>query len=263
MLKPVLAACVALVLGGALSAAPAAGAQGEAADIDAARARQIIMRLQQARPDLEYSDVTPSPLPGIYQVQIVGGPMLYVVNDGEYFFDGNLYAVRPGAFLDVRDAALVKPRKEMMAAIPRNSMIIFSPTGETRAVINVFTDVDCGFCRKLHQEVPQLNSLGIEVRYLAFPRAGPDSESYRKIATAWCAKNPQETLTRLKNGEAVPIDVCANNPVAEQFQLGQQAGVNGTPAIVLMDGTLLPGYRPANVLAQILGLNPGDNRAPH
>lgn len=262
MLKTIVIVCVALVLSATLSAAPTAGSQAERAAIDATRAQKIILRLQQARPDLEYGDVTPSPIPGIYQVQIVGGPVLYVINDGEYFFDGNLYAVRPGAFLDVRDAALVKPRKAMMAAIPRKSMIIFSPAGETRAVINVFTDVDCGFCRKLHQEVPQLNSLGIEVRYLAFPRAGLDSESYRKIATAWCAKNPQETLTRLKNGEAVPIDVCANNPVAEQYQLGQQAGVNGTPAIVLMDGTLLPGYRPANVLAQILGLNPGDDAAP-
>lgn len=262
MLKPIVLACVALVLSSTLSVSPAVGSQAEGTAIDAARAQQIILRLQQARPDLEYSDVTPSPIVGIYQVQIVGGPVLYVVNDGEYFFDGNLYAVRPGAFLDVRDAALIKPRKAMMAAIPRKNMIIFSPAGETRAVINVFTDVDCGFCRKLHQEVPRLNSLGIEVRYLAFPRAGLDSESYRKIATAWCAKNPQETLTRLKNGEAVPIDVCANNPIAEQYQLGQQAGVNGTPAIVLMDGTLLPGYRPASVLAQILGLNPGDNAAP-
>ncbi len=262
MLKPILVAWVALVLSGTLSVAASAVAQTKGTDLDAALAQQIIQRLQQARPDLEYSEVTPSPIPGIYQVQIVGGPVLYVVNDGEYFFDGNLYAVRPGAFLDVRDAALVKPRKAMMAAIPRKDMIIFSPPGETRAVINVFTDVDCGFCRKLHQEVPQLNSLGIEVRYLAFPRAGLDSASYRKIATAWCAKNPRETLTRLKNGDAVPDDVCANNPVAEHYQLGQQAGVNGTPAIVLMDGTLLPGYRPAPVLAQILGLNPGDNSAP-
>jgi thiol:disulfide interchange protein DsbC len=101
--------------------------------------------------------------------------------------------------------------------------------------------------------------MGIEVRYLAYPRAGIPSESYDKIATAWCAKDQQETLTRIKNREAVANKVCTDNPVAGHFALGQRIGVTGTPAIVLMDGTLIPGYQPAASFAQILGLTESGN----
>jgi thiol:disulfide interchange protein DsbC len=133
-------------------------------------------------------------------------------------------------------------------------MIIFKPAGATKAIMNVFTDIDCGYCRKLHQEVAELNALGIEVRYLAYPRAGIPSASYDKIATAWCAQDQQQTLTKAKRGESVATAVCADNPVAEHYALGQRIGVAGTPAIVLMDGTLIPGYQPAASFAQILGL---------
>ena len=124
-----------------------------------------------------------------------------------------------------------------------------------KATINVFTDIDCGFCRKLHKEVPSLNKLGIEVRYLAFPRAGVGSKSYQKAVTAWCADNPLTALTEYKNGVDKQIRECDKNPVAGQYQLGQTLGINGTPAIVLDDGTLVPGYRTADAIAKILGLS--------
>jgi thiol:disulfide interchange protein DsbC len=96
--------------------------------------------------------------------------------------------------------------------------------------------------------------MGIEVRYLAYPRAGINSEAYNKIATAWCSDTPQQALTDLKNGSRLPTNVCAGNPVAEHYRLGAKVGVNGTPAIVLMDGTMIPGYRPAADFAEIFGL---------
>ena len=116
-------------------------------------------------------------------------------------------------------------------------MVIFPAVGETKGVVSVFTDVDCGYCRKLHQEVPKLNQMGIEVRYLAYPRAGVGSRSYQKIVSAWCAADPNKAMTQLKSGMEIP-DVSCENPVAAQFDLGQQVGVTGTPAIVLEDGRL-------------------------
>ncbi|MEH6543228.1 MAG: thioredoxin fold domain-containing protein [Porticoccaceae bacterium] len=214
----------------------------------------IIARLQSARSDLVYLSVETSPLPGIHQVQVENGPLLYVVNQGEYFFDGSLYQVRPGLMVNVRDMEQVGMRAERIAALDLNDMIIFSPAAETRGVLNVFTDVDCGFCRKLHQDVPQLNAAGIEVRYMAFPRAGIDSPSYKKIVSAWCAKDPKEALTQLKNGTAIEENLCEGNPVAAQYLLGAEMGVNGTPAIVLNDGTLIPGYRTTADFVRLLGL---------
>ena len=214
----------------------------------------IVTQLKSGRPDLEFSVVGKSAIAGFYEVQVQNGPMLYVSADGNHFFDGSLYLVKPGQFVNIRDMQMVEERRQLFARRGIEDMIIFKPSGATKAIMNVFTDIDCGYCRKLHQEVAQLNALGIEVRYLAYPRAGIPSSSYDKIATAWCAQDQQQTLTKAKRGETVATAVCADNPVAEHFALGQRIGVAGTPAIVLMDGTLIPGYQPAESFARILGL---------
>jgi len=215
----------------------------------------IISKLKSARADLDYRFIGPSPVASLYEVQVEGGPILYVSEDGAFFFDGNLYKINVGQFVDVRNLKLDAERQQVFATMPTDSMTIFKATGQTKAIVNVFTDIDCGFCRKLHKEVPKLNQLGIEVRYLAYPRAGIPSDAYDKIATVWCSANPQESLTRFKSGNGGPIAVCDDNPVAEHFALGARLGVTGTPAIMLMDGSLIPGYKKADELAKILGVD--------
>lgn len=226
-------------------------------EVSSERKARIMDSLRSARPDLSYGDIQASPISGISMVQVDNGPMLYVYNDGEFFFDGDLYQVDKGRFINLKEQALTAVRKALLDEIQLDEMIVFTPTAPVQGVINVFTDVDCGYCRKLHKEVPELNSMGIEVRYLAFPRAGIGSASYQKIASAWCADEPRQALTALKNGEKIEENLCADNPVAKQYSLGQQMGVNGTPAIVLADGSLIPGYRPAADLARVLGIDGG------
>lgn len=225
------------------------------AEVPSAVANTIVSKLSSGRADLTYRVTGPAPMAGFYEVQVDGGPMLYVSASGEYFFDGSLYQVSSGQFVNVRDMRLNDERRAIFANRSTSDMIIFKPTGQTKAVMNVFTDVDCGYCRKLHREVAELNAYGIEVRYLAYPRAGIPSESYDKIATAWCSKDQQDIFTRVKNGENIPTSVCANNPVAEHFALGRDLGVTGTPSIILMDGTMIPGYKPAADIAKIFGLD--------
>lgn len=223
--------------------------------VDPAVANAIVERLRSARPDLEYTDIKNSPISGIHQVQVQNGPVLYVVNQGEYFFDGALYQVRPGMFVNLREMEKAGLRVERITSLKPDDMIIFSPEVETRAVLNVFTDVDCGYCRKLHQEVPALNTAGVEVRYLAFPRAGVGSASYKKMVSAWCAQDQKAALTTLKTGAAIEENLCEGNPVAGQYLLAAELGVSGTPAIILRDGTLIPGYRSAADFVRLLGLS--------
>ncbi len=224
-------------------------------DLSAKDAATIKSKLKAARLDLEYTIVGPAPIKDFYEVQVKNGPLLYVTRGGDFFFDGTLYSIKPGQFVDARSLRLNPARKSAFADLSVEEMIVFKPEGATKAIINVFTDVDCGFCRKLHREMAQLNSLGIEVRYLAFPRAGIPSDSYTKIATAWCADDPQGSLTRSKNGNDDDANVCDKNPVASHYELGRRLGVTGTPAIVLMDGSLIPGYRKASDIAKILGID--------
>jgi thiol:disulfide interchange protein DsbC len=239
-----------------LSSAQAAETAEEA--VDPAISALVLDALRRGEGNLPYGPVKPSPIPGLYQVTILNGPTLYVSGDGKFFVAGDMFAIKPGMFVrlvvDVDEKALIADRVESLSAIPAEEMIVFPAEGKRKAYINVFTDVDCGFCRKLHREVPALNARGIEVRYLAYPRAGVGSGSYNKLATAWCSENPEQALTKLKNRESLDTNVCANNPVAKQFELGGRLGVNGTPALVLADGTLIPGYKTADSLAKILGL---------
>lgn len=228
-------------------------------DVPDAVSDLIVAQLKSGRADLDYEVLGKSAVAGFYEVQVQNGPILYVSADGKHFFDGSPYLVEPGRFVNIRDMRLTEERRQLFADRDTTDMIIFKPEGATKAIMNVFTDVDCGYCRKLHQEMAELNSFGIEVRYLAYPRAGIPSASYNKIATAWCAKDQRETLTKIKRREVVKTSVCADNPVADHYALGQRIGVTGTPAIILMDGTLIPGYQPAESFAQILGLTASDS----
>lgn len=238
------------LIGGVLLGGMIMGAGARAED---PQAEVILKALSAARPDLQYEQPRPSPMAGLYEVQVKGGPLLYIDADGRHFIAGDLFAVQKSGFVNLAEQGRQKERAELIAAVKPEDMIIFAPENP-KATIAVFTDVDCGYCRKLHSEIGELNDLGIAVHYLAFPRAGLGSPSFRKIATAWCAKDRKDALTRLKNGEEIPENVCADNPVAAQILLGEKVGVNGTPALVLEDGTLVPGYRPAKELAKLLGI---------
>lgn len=214
----------------------------------------ILKNLLTARPDLEFSIVGISVVSGVYEVQVKNGPLLYVHESGEYLFQGDLLQVTANEIISTMELRQTEKRRQLFSERSVEDMIIFKPEGESKAIMNVFTDVDCGYCRKFHREVPQLNAMGIEVRYLAFPRAGIPSASYNKIAKAWCAEDKQDILTKVKNGQNVDIEVCNNNPVAEHYAFGNSIGINGTPAIILMDGTLIPGYQPAENFAQLMGV---------
>jgi thiol:disulfide interchange protein DsbC len=215
----------------------------------------IQKRFSQARPDLVIGSVGVSDISGLYTVVIENGPTVYVTADGANFIMGDLFQVLPGGFVNVAERAREGERAVAMAGVSVDNMIVFAPEQQpSKAVINVFTDVDCYYCQKLHNEVPDLNRAGIEVRYLAFPRAGIGSESYKKIASAWCAKDQQEAMTKLKSRQQIEQNVCDGNPVQEQYALGQKIGVSGTPALITEKGRLMPGYMPTLQLAQALGV---------
>ncbi|MEM1113825.1 MAG: thioredoxin fold domain-containing protein [Pseudomonadota bacterium] len=203
---------------------------------------------------LEVGTVEASEIPGLYAVKFDPGPMVYTTADGAYFVLGDLYSVQPDGFTNLGEQRRDVERMAQVNAIEEDEMIVFPAKGETLATITVFTDITCFYCQKLHQEVPALNEAGVAVRYLAYPRQGVDSDGYRLLVTAWCADNQQDTLTRLKAKESLASVSCDENPVENQYALGQQLGVRGTPAIILDSGKLVPGYQSAPDMLVTLGL---------
>lgn len=241
----------ALFLASLLVTAPVAADSGIRLEGEAAE--DIRARLQAVRPDLPLVGLEPAPVPGLYTVEFEDGSIFYATEDGRYLITGDLYEVTDDRFVNRSEDVRSRHRAEVIANLPKEDMIVFSANGEQRGVVTVFTDVDCGFCRRLHLEVPELNENGVEVRYLAYPRAGVGSASYDRHVSAWCAGDPNTAITRLKAGEPIEPRSCSN-PVAKQFELGRELGVRGTPAIYLGNGRYLPGYMPAAELLQELGL---------
>lgn len=222
--------------------------------VDAQIESSLRERLGSSAVGLEVESVAVSEIPGMYRVQLKDGPMIYATEDGGYFILGDLFSVGPGGFVNLAEQQRSQARKARLDEVPTEEKIVFPATGKTLATVTVFTDVSCPWCQRLHQEVPELNRRGVEVRYLAYPRAGVGSPGFRQLASAWCAKNRQDTLTRLKNRESVPDNVCPGNPVAKQFELGREIGVTGTPAIILSSGQLIPGYKKADDLITMLNI---------
>lgn len=202
-------------------------------------------------PQAKIDKVEQAPLPGFRQV-IVGGQMVYVSDDGKYLLQGSLYDTRTKR--DLTAARLAVENKQKVDAVPLAKRIVFAPSAKPKYKITVFTDIDCGYCRKLHSQIADYNKRGIEVDYLFFPRTGIGSPSYDKAVSVWCAKNRKAVFTAAKSGKD-PAPLKCDNPVAEQFNLGTQVGVDGTPTIFGPDGTKLGGYlSPDQMLAKLQAL---------
>lgn len=234
----------------AVLAAPALAAPSEQA-VNAARSA-IIKKF----PGVSAQNIKPSPVNGVYEVD-VGGDVSYVSADGRYIIAGDLYEIdtRRNLTEDLRMTARVRE----LAKLNERDMIIFKPTGAVRHTVTVFTDVDCGYCRKLHGEIAQLNDMGIEVRYLAYPRRGPGSADWTKMEAVWCSKDRKAAITQAKQGQAVNAAKCAT-PVASQYELGGELGVRGTPAIFSATGEYIGGYlAPAGMRQKLDGLKAAAN----
>lgn len=188
-----------------------------------------------------------APVPGLYEVTF-GPQLFYISEDGRFLIQGHLLDI--GNRKDLTEARQGELRKAAIDKIGEDNMVIFAAKNP-KHTITVFTDIDCGYCRKLHSEIKQTNDLGITVRYLFFPRSGPNTESYYKAVTVWCSENRQQALTDSKNGKELPRKTC-ENPVDKHLELVQAFSLQGTPAIVLEDGRMVPGYMPAKQIEAAL-----------
>ncbi|SHK74851.1 thiol:disulfide interchange protein DsbC [Marinobacter antarcticus] len=212
----------------------------------------ISERLSSAVPGLKISSVRESEAKGLYEVKSNNGDIIYTTPDGQFLLTGDLLRVSSNGIANVTEEARAGERRKTMDSYGEKGVISYKASNE-KAVVDVFTDIDCPYCRKLHDEVPQLNDYGITVNYYAYPRSGPGTPSFTKYMSVWCAEDQQSAMTSAKSGKTVEAATC-DNPVREQFELGRRVGVTGTPAIVLEDGNIVRGYVPAKNLAEGLGL---------
>jgi thiol:disulfide interchange protein DsbC len=206
---------------------------------------EVRAAIKTLNPSAVVDSVKPAPIKGWMEATL-GGQIIYFSDDGKYLLQGAL--VETATRRNLTEDAQAVVRLTELKSIQKKDMIIFPAKGAPKHVVKVFTDIDCGYCRKMHNEMKQYNDLGIEVQYLFFPRAGIPSESSRKAIAVFCAKDQRKAMTDAKNN-IDPGNATCVNPIESDYNMGQRMGVNGTPAMLLEDGTMMPGYLPA---AQLL-----------
>lgn len=193
-------------------------------------------------PGIDASSIKATPVAGVYEVG-VGANIAYVSSDARYLLRGDLIDLDTDANLTEQRRS--RTRVDQLAGLGEDNMIIFGPSAkDAKYEITVFTDIDCGYCRKLHSEVAQLNSMGVRVRYVFFPRSGPNTTSWKKAEEVWCASDRKSAFTAAKAGQPIQSGDCGPTPVSEEWEMGQAFGVRGTPAIITAEGTLIAGYLP-------------------
>ena len=194
---------------------------------------------------MSQADIQPTPVTGLSAVSTSGG-VIYITDDGKHVLQGPMYDVSGAQPVNVTNKTLVKKLDAL-----KNEMIIYKAKNE-KHVITVFTDITCGYCHKLHQQMQGYNDLGITVRYLAFPRQGLDSKTEKDMQSIWCTGDRNTTFDAAMRGDDITPATCKTSDIAKHYELGVQFGVTGTPAVVLADGTLIPGYQPPKEMAAML-----------
>ena len=212
-----------------------------------ADAASVALGLSKAIPNITKDSISKSPIKGLYQVN-VGAQIVYASEDGRYLIQGQMVDLVNRQ--NMTEKALKLARLEVLASIDEKTMIIYPATDE-KHVITIFSDIDCGYCRKLHAQISDYTKAGMTVRYLFYPRSGPNTESYFKAVSVWCAKDRNKALTDAKLHDKVVNKTC-ENPVDDHMRLAQSFGVTGTPSIIADDGAMVPGFMPAKELIKHL-----------
>lgn len=218
--------------------------------------------LSDAQPNLIIKSASRIEGQDLYEVELISGDILYSTPDGQYLIHGSLYKTQPGQLVNVTEQRGAEKRAELMTKLNPKDMVVFKSKGEQKAVVSVFTDVDCGYCRKLHREVSQLNEMGVTVQYMAYPRAGVYENpqrtkftgSYKKLKSVWCDDDRQGAMNKAKATGFIKENLDCEAPIEQHLALGAEFGVRGTPAIILPNGEMVPGYMEADALVKKLGL---------
>ncbi|MCJ8337641.1 MAG: DsbC family protein [Pseudomonadales bacterium] len=216
--------------------------------------QEITEKIKLINENIQIESVVVSPWPGMYEVTLISGEVIFSDKNAQYMVVGQMFQLsRENGFVNLSEQKNQLKVKAVLAAVPASEQIIYPAAGAEKAVITVFTDIDCYYCQKLHKNIPKLQASGVTIKYMAFPRAGVGSPVARQMESIWCSDDPAAALTIAKSKREVPKVEC-DNPVTAQFQLGHKLGVNATPTIFTEQGVKIAGFASVENLLADLGV---------
>jgi thiol:disulfide interchange protein DsbC len=204
---------------------------------------------QKKFPQATVESVRRTPFAGIYEI-------VFMFTDQKIAYtDEKLSFVLIGDLIDVRGkdrSNLTQGRRGELAAKALQQstpLAVKRVRGNGKRVLYTFEDPNCGYCRKLQQELGKITDVTIYT--FLWPILSPDSVD--KSKAVWCAKDRGKAWDDLMTSGTVPQnDRKCDNPLAKNNELAQRFGVRGTPAIYLSDGRQIGGYVAAEKLEEAL-----------
>ncbi len=207
----------------------------------------ILNAMSRILPGRVVSKITPTAIPGINEV-VNGGRVYYLTDDGKHLITGHIIDTQTA--VDLTEPVIDQARLSLLNGIKESELISYGDK-DLKHTVTVFTDIDCPYCARLHEQMDEYNKNGIRIRYMFYPRAGLKSSSYVKARNVWCADDQHQAMTDAKAGKNVATNDC-ENPIAEHMDLAGEFEVNATPSIITSDGDVIPGFVPPRRLAAAL-----------
>lgn len=205
-------------------------------------------RLTKVMPGVKDYKISRIAATGIYEVEFRDG-FIYMTGDGKYALKGEIIDLHNN--VNITEQKRSDGRLDVLAKIDASNMLIYPADKKRKYSVTIFTDIDCGYCRRLHQEMKDYNARGIEVKYVFYPRSGKNTPSYAKAVSVWCADDRHAAMNKAKSGQDIENRTC-KNPVDQHMAAAKAVGVTGTPTIIMENGRRLPGYVKAAQLLAIL-----------
>lgn len=205
---------------------------------------QVKLTLQKNYPQLgEIKQVNKANIMGLYEV-VAQGELFYTDEKARYLISGNIFDLKSGRNITAE-------RSSKLFAIDFDGLpfdlALKKVKGNGLRKMAYFTDPNCSFCKKLEQELTQVDNVTLYIFHLTL-----FDGSDQKVKGVLCSKNPIKAWDDLMLNNAMPTTGACDTPTMKVAELSRKLNINGTPALIFADGVLVPGFRPAAELEKAL-----------
>ncbi|WP_114701450.1 disulfide isomerase DsbC N-terminal domain-containing protein [Psychrobacter proteolyticus] len=179
-------------------------------------------------------------VPGVIWSATLEGVPFLLSDDAQYITDGEISVIENGQFIGLDENFEKRKNQSVFASLDKSQLITYPATTTERAVIYVADDVNCPYCRRLHQQVPSLNAKGVTVNVIGYPIYEASPKQMRGI---WCQADEdsrrQAFDKAMLQGEMTPaLASCTVDHVTPNRDKAAGLAVMATPAIYREDGVL-------------------------
>jgi len=225
---------------------------GEKAEEAALSKDEAAVLLKDLAPDLKILEIRTSPVKALWEIAVQSGErkgLLYLDSSKKYFIQGAIVDLKTKA--NLTQERVSELTKVDTATIPLDDALVMGDK-EAKHKIIVFTDPDCPYCAKLHQEIKKVVAKRQDIAFFIKMYPLPMHKgAYEKAKAIVCEKS-MALLDDAFAKKTLPEAKCNTTAVDDNLKLAEKLGIRGTPAIITSNGIITPGSRDADALIELI-----------